>query len=374
MGPVLQPVKHDRTMTMLDQSLVRWLDERAEALDTDTAQADALMLRLALGNLFRIGVPAVHGGSGDKPSAAVKAVAELAQRSMSAAFVFWAQRAFIECVLASPNRGLVQRLLPALLQGRLAGAPGLSNGMKVLGGVDQPQVQLTPLPNGMRLNGSVPWASNLHRQGFVVALAAVAAQGGRAAVFALPHHAHGLRRETDLDLLGLRATNTAALRVDGVVLDEAWQLHPDAAAFLPAIRPIFVGLQCGLGLGLARASLRAARRALEGKRSILGDALAAQEGAVDAYWQQLASGIDEGRLRARPAELLALRVRMVELALAAVQLELQALGGAAYLRGAGNGFARRWREAAFLPIVTPSLAQLEAELARAKPGEGAAAP
>ena len=31
---------------------------------------------------------------------------------------------------------------------------------------------------------------------------------------------------------------------------------------------------------------------------------------------------------------------------------------------AGDGFARRWREAAFLPIVTPSLVQLKTELAK----------
>jgi alkylation response protein AidB-like acyl-CoA dehydrogenase len=352
-------------ITMLDQSLLRWLDERADALDTETGQADALVLRLALGNLFRAGVPAADGGSGESPSAAIGIVAELAQRSMSAAFVFWAQRAFIECVLASPNRTLVQRLMPALLQGRLAGAPGLSNGMKFMGGLDRLQTEYTPVPHGFRLNGRVPWATNLHRQGFVVALVAGDARGGNPAVFAVPHHANGLRREPDMDLVGLRSTNTAALRLDGALLDDAWQLHPDARTFLPAIRPAFVGLQCGLGLGLARASLRSARRALEGGGSVLGDELATLDAAVHDYWRQLSSGIDGGRLRDSPLELLELRIRMVELAIEAVQLELQALGGRAYLRGDGNGFARRWREAAFLPLVTPTLAQLKTELGRA---------
>jgi len=351
---------------MLDPSLIRWLDERAAALDSETAQADALIQRLALGNLFRAGVPAAEGGSGGKPSAAIEVAAELAQHSMCAAFVFWAQRASIECVLASPNRGLAQRLLPSLLQGRLGGAPGLSNAMKFLGGVDRLQTQFTPVPHGVRLNGKVPWATNLLRQGFAVVLAAGDAQGANPAVYAVPHHAHGLRREPDLDLIGLRATNTAALRLDGVVLDEAWQLHPDAKVFLPSIRPAFLGLQCGLGLGLARASVRAARRALEGGASVLGAELDKLDAAVETYWQQLSTGIDGGRLRERPLELLDMRIRMVELATSAVQLELQALGGRAYLRGESGGFARRWREAAFLPVVTPTLAQLKTELARAK--------
>ena len=48
----------------------------------------------------------------------------------------------------------------------------------------------------------------------------------------------------------------------------------------------------------------------------------------------------------------------------AVDLELLASGGRAYSRNGGLGFARRWREAAFIPIVTPSLTQLEGELLR----------
>ena len=48
----------------------------------------------------------------------------------------------------------------------------------------------------------------------------------------------------------------------------------------------------------------------------------------------------------------------------AVQLELQASGGKAYLCAHGSAFARRWRESAFVPIVTPSLVQLRAELLR----------
>jgi len=43
-------------------------------------------------------------------------------------------------------------------------------------------------------------------------------------------------------------------------------------------------------------------------------------------------------------------------------LELQAWGGQAYLDEQAPGFARRWRESAFIPVITPSLAQLEIQL------------
>jgi alkylation response protein AidB-like acyl-CoA dehydrogenase len=353
-------------MTILDESLIFWLKERAEALDEDAGLAATLVPRLALADLFKVGVPASEGGAGESPSAAIGAVADLAQHSLSAAFVYWAQRAFIECVLASPNRSLVRKLLPSLLDGGLAGAPGLSNAMKFLGGLDQPQARFVPIPAGHALNGRVAWATNLQRQGFVVALAAGDPQGSGASVFAVPHDADGLAREPDLDLVGLRGTSTAALRLCDVRIDEDWQLHPQATAFLPGVRPAFVGLQCGLGLGLARASLRSARQALEGSRSVLLGELEALEADVHDHWEALSTGIDSGRLREQPPALLDLRVRMVEIATKAVQLELQALGGRAYLRGENGGFTRRWREAAFLPVVTPTLAQLKTERARSQ--------
>jgi alkylation response protein AidB-like acyl-CoA dehydrogenase len=355
-------------MTMLNESLSLWLKERAEALDGDHELAGPLLARMAMDNLFGVGVPASEGGTGDGPSAAIAVVAGLAEHSLSAAFVFWAQRAFIECLLASPNRALVRSLLPSLLHGRLAGAPGLSNAMKALGGLDRLQTHFTPVPDGFVLNGKVAWATNLHRQGFAVALAAGTPDGRHTAVFALPHDAPGLTREPDLDLAGLRATGTAALRLDGVLLGGEWQLHPRALVFLPGVRPAFVGLQCGLGLGLARASLRAARQALEGSRSLLLGELEVLEATVYDYWQALSTGADSGRLGERPSGLLDLRMRMVEIATGAVQLELQALGGRAYLRGEDGGFGRRWREAAFLPILTPTLAQLKTERVRLSSG------
>jgi len=56
--------------------------------------------------------------------------------------------------------------------------------------------------------------------------------------------------------------------------------------------------------------------------------------------------------------------QMEEAPLKRIQLELQASGGKAYLSEHGAGFARRWRESAFVPIVTPSLVQLRTELNR----------
>lgn len=350
-------------MRLVDESLTVWLKQRAQALNSSTDEGSLLVPRFGLAGLFRTAVPVEHGGAGGSQSAAIAVVAELAEHSVSAAFVFWAQRASIECILQASNKGLQHRLLPELVNGLIAGAPGLSNGMKSLRGIDTWRMQCTRTSGRARLDGSVPWATNLQPQGFVALVAANEPQAGCPAVFAVPHRAPGLVREPDLDLAALRGTSTGSLTLADVMLDDDWMLHYDVRVFLPQVRPMFIGLQCGLGLGLARASLHIVRQVLEGRSSILHEELASLETEVDEYWHALSTGIDSGAVRDRPRDLLVLRMRMVEIATSAVQLELQALGGSALLNAGGAGFWRRMQEAAFLGVVTPTLVQLKTELA-----------
>ncbi|WP_420997371.1 acyl-CoA dehydrogenase family protein [Cupriavidus sp. 30B13] len=362
----------------LPADLAQWLAAHADGLDSGAADPAGVLPRLAQAGLFRIGVPQAQGGSGGTTTDAVEAVAAVAGYSQTAAFVLWGQRAFIEYVLHTPNRALAARLLPALLDGSLAGATGLSNAMKFLGGIEALQVSVEARAQdgdthaGWLVGGVVPWATNLHPAGFAVAVAA-ADTAGHAGVYAIPSGLPGVLRSADLDLIGLRSSYTASVRFDGVALDAGWLLHEDAHQFLPRVRPAFLGLQCGLAIGLARRAIAAAQGRPDGGRSVLDgerDALAAElAGAARA----LHDGLERGDFLAAPRALFGLRIRLVELAMAAVQLELQARGGAGYLHGRTDGFARRWREAAFLPIVTPSLVQLKTELARQAAQSGQAA-
>jgi hypothetical protein len=66
------------------------------------------------------------------------------------------------------------------------------------------------------------------------------------------------------------------------------------------------------------------------------------------------------------APLFRIRIELAEVVAKAMELELHAAGGAAYLNQVGRGFARRWREAAFIPVITPSLVQLKTALATAR--------
>lgn len=344
---------------LFSETLVAWLDAHAEALDAETRGGEELLGVLAGAGLLRTGVPEECGGSGGTVSSAIAVVAELAGHSLAAAFVFWAQRAVIECLLRSPNRQLANGLLPRLMDGTLAGAPGLSNAMRALTGFDRLQIHRTP----EGLAGMVPWATNLHPDGVVIAVAADPA-GGHPAVYAIEGDAKGLAIHPNADLAGLRGTRTGSVQLDRVPVTDHWLVDPDAKTFLPGLRPAFIALQCGWGLGLARACLRSARSAIGAAPSILLPEIGQLEQAVEAYWSALSDRIDGDAFGGRTAELFTARLGMVDLATSASDLELQALGSRAYSRSSGQAFARRRREVAFLAIVTPSMVQLKTELAR----------
>lgn len=347
------------------------LAQHADALNsgvyTDFTDNDVVPY-LAQQGLTRIGVPTAQGGLGGTNVDVVQALAEVAEQSLAAAFVMWGHRCMTDMLLQTDNAGLRERLLPSLLAGELAGATGLSNAMKYLGGIEALQLQAKPqaadaqLAAGWQIHGRMHWVTNLRPAGFVVAAAVQPEHEAPAAVFALESQRTGMQRSPNLDLQAMRGSNTAAIDVAHVEVGPAQLLHSDAKAFLPKIRPNFLGLQCGMSIGLARASLAAAKQHARGTRDILGERIALVAARLQAHTDQMYEGLQQGAFAAQPAALFKLRIALAHDVQEAVSLELQASGGRAYLVGQAPGFMRRWLEAAFIPLITPSLSQLEFQL------------
>lgn len=349
---------------MLADSDRDWFAQHADTLDQDAAHAHLLVPQLARASLLAIGVPRALGGSGGDVRDAVLAIAAVAEQSLASAFAFWGQRVVIELLLQTRNAALRARWLAPLLQGECAGASGLSNVMKFLSGIESLNITASARDDGpgWRLDGSVPWCTNLRKQGFLAAVAVARADGGPPMLVALPAERLGLARSDDLDLIALRGSNTASLALHGVAIAEDDLLAAAAPQFLPDARPAFMGLQCGMSIGLARAALQAAGQRVGDGRHVLQAPLRAQRELLDATVDALLAGLADQRFAAAPQLLFGLRLRLNDVVQQAVQLELQASGGRAYHRDQPGGFARRWREAAFIPIITPSVTQLLGEL------------
>ncbi|MGX9430456.1 MULTISPECIES: acyl-CoA dehydrogenase family protein [Bradyrhizobium] len=347
----------------VDAELAAWLDRNAFSLDTENTLAGELLPRLAAGGLLGAGLPVADGGAGGDVTDGVEAIAAASEHSVAAGFVLWAHRSYIEYLLQSPNAGLRQALLPDLLAGRVAGATGLSNAMKFLSGIEELQVNVRAQADGLVLDGMLPWVTNLRWQGFHLAVAVARKHRRGAFIASVAHDDAGLSRSADLDIIALRASNTAGATLSGVQIDADRVIHPDANVWLPEVRPAFLGLQCGMSIGLARRALAEAHGRLAPRRQILTEPVIALTSALVEQESNLREGLRSGMFRAKPEALFKIRIALADIVMQAVGLELQSTGGRGYLRASGASFDRRWREAAFIPVVTPSLVQLKTALA-----------
>lgn len=345
--------------------LTLWLNQHASELDAGGDAQHQLLSKLAESGLFRIGVPAEFGGDGQPIFAAADAIAEVARHSLTAAFVAWGHRTLIDYLVQSPNSELAQRWLPQLLSGHVAGATALSNAMKYLSGIEAIQITATPDNNGLVLNGKLFWVTNLDPKGFLVAAIVQNTDTGAPAIVAIDSRSTGVKRSDNLDLVALRGSSTAALQLDSVHISESDIIHLDARHFCPAIRPHFLGLQCGMSIGHVRASLDIiSGHVRRPGRDYLQAELDGLQKQLDQHTNTLQQGLADGTFAEVPARLFQLRIDLAGLVQLAANSELEASGGSAYLLDQHNGFERRWREAAFIPVVSPSVSQLKGELAK----------
>ncbi|AOA59467.1 acyl-CoA dehydrogenase family protein [Acinetobacter larvae] len=350
---------------MLDATLQQWLVQQADALHAGQPEpSHALLKHLAAADCFRHGVPTAWGGLGDPFTAAIETIADLAEYSFTAAFVCWSQRTYIEYILHTEAVHL-RETLADLLTAKLAGATALSNAMKFLSGLEPLQIHAVAHAEGWALTGKLPWVSNFHPDGFSVAVAADSADGAQ--LFIVESTLAGFTRHADLDLIGLRGSATAAASLKQVQVDSRARLSDDAVTYLQHIRPAFLALQCGLAIGLTRRCLQ------QVQANKHAPYLLAQAEQLSVRLSDLTHKLYQGLLQKififEHAQLFQLRIALSALSQQAIQLELSSAGGKAYLHAYDDGFARRFIEAAFIPIVTPSIVQLQSALLKTRSSE-----
>lgn len=353
-------------MVKLPDDLRDWLAHSAEDIDLGRIPASEILPRLAAARLPHQGVPVALGGAGGDAADALAAVIAVAEESLAASFILWGHRCYIEFLVQTPNAALREAQLADVLAGRVAGASGLSNAMKFLAGLEPLQITAREDGDDLIIDGKLPWVTNLRSDGFHVAAAADRADGGPAIIISLSSNDVGVTRSDDLSLMGMRSSDTASVRIESVRIPRDRVIASNAPQWLPIVRPLFIAMQCGMAIGLASRSLREAEHSGGAGRSVLADDIATQRDLLNQETQALATGLRDGSFVANCVPLFKQRIRLTDLVTQATALELQTGGGRCYLSEPGRDFARRWREAAFIPVVTPSIVQLRAVLAAAK--------
>lgn len=341
--------------------LVREAAATASDIDAGRLPATTHLRAVAASGLLEAEIDAVlAGAAASDVSTSAELIAALAGECVPTAFGLWAHRVVTDYLARGALTPATDAALAQLRRADAVGATGMAQALKALAGIGDLGIEATPdaAGGGYVLTGFVSWISNLVEDAVLVLPARLPDGGGLVAWVRLG--TPGLAARPVTGLLALDATASGTLRLDGVRLPADQVLSTDLAGFVRAVKPTFLVLQTSFAAGLIRRSWAAAEDALDrGENAVFGpDAAALGTEVADflARWRAAASGPAATPLR----DLLQLRLDATRLATRVTRLEATLAGGRGYQ--AASAANRRFREAAFLPVQSPSEGHLLWEL------------
>lgn len=326
--------------------------ERARALDL--AEVD---LRDDLSELAELDLFDVEARPLSEVSPLVEA---LGGESLTVAFGAWAQRMTAEYLRIGADRSDVAReLYESVASGARPGVTGMAAAQRQAVGLGDVPMVATPDGDGYILSGPIAWASNVYEDSVMVLSANT--PDHRSLVIVVRASDPGVTIRKAPKLLALDATASTMLQFDDVRVPAERVLGDDLPEFLVNVRPQFLLLQTAFCIGIAGRALKEAEPRLGG----LGEFYATDHAKLVEEHERLHRLLADQS--ADPAgqymqDLLQLRLDGVELAVGATRLEMSVSGGMGYAQASAAN--RRFREATFLPVQSPTQAQLNWELDR----------
>ncbi|WP_409435722.1 acyl-CoA dehydrogenase [Mycobacterium sp. SMC-14] len=326
--------------------------DRAEALDSGGLDVRADLARFGSAGFFESAL------RDDGLPELVSMIEHTAAASLAVGFSLWAHTMAVTYLAHAPAPARAERLA-ALSSGARAGVTAMAAGLKQVAGLGPVPLVADGSGDDLRITGPIHWASNVFDDSLIVLPAR--RPDGATLVAVVDANDPGITINPAPDLMALGATASTSLRLHDVPVPPEQILTDDLASFVSTIRPTFLLLQTAFCVGVAAAAIEGAGHA--------SGRLAEQFGAEHAELGQQLHGLRDklltltGRSHAAGlAEIIRLRLDAATTAVDATRLESTLAGGAGYAtRSAAN---RRFREAAFLPIQSPSEGQLRWELSR----------
>jgi alkylation response protein AidB-like acyl-CoA dehydrogenase len=343
-------------LSMLTSDVARQIANNATGLDQGHRDTRGNVALLARNGLLGLGAPGNH----DRALPAMAAViAEVAGHCLSTAFSAWAHRMTVEYLSSAATSWSLSTAAALTGTGPL-GVTGMASAFKDAAGCGSIELTATATVGGYRLSGTLRWASNLYSDSIMVTAAQTG--GGEKIVVAVPLATDGVTIGDHFELLALGSTASSSVKLDDVYVGDEQVLSRDIDAFLTIVRPTFLVLQSAMCLGLARRCLDEVQHSLSGVNATFGvefDTRTAQLAAFDSQLTAFAAAVG-GPATPAKHDLLALRLAAADTVSAAAALEIRTAGGKGYARR--TDASRRFREAAFIPVQSPSEAQLRWEL------------
>ena len=298
---------------------------------------------------------------------AVADMAAVASLCMSTAFCTWCQDACGWYLENTDNSALRARLQPGLADGALLGGTGLSNPIKALSGIEGFNLRAKRTQGGYIVTGVLPWVSNLGDGHWFGTIFEDADDPAHRLMAMVQCGQPGVEIRQNVKYTTLEGTGTYSVRFRRAFISDDLLLADPLGDMVGRIRPGFILLQTGMGLGVIRASIDAMLQA-DVQQKATNRFLPRRPPYFEASLEKLQA--DVMRLAATPRDSSAEYVRQVlEVRLRTGELTLQATEAAMLHTGArafivGSPVQRRLREGYFVAMITPSSRHLAKELSR----------
>ncbi|OBI68272.1 acyl-CoA dehydrogenase family protein [Mycobacterium sp. E796] len=345
----------------LDLELLEDIRAHAGALDAGEHHSRRSFAALGAAGLLGIGAP---GNADGRLPEMAEVVRRISGECMSTGFSVWAHRMTVEYLLTAATPFSIAAARP-LLAGTALGVTAMASAFKEAAGCGSLELTAAPVDGGYELSGPIRWASNLYPDSTMVTAARTDA--GEKLIVALPLDTPGVVVGEHFDLLALGSTASSYLNLQSAYVPAEQVLSRDFDGFLRTVRPTFLVLQSAMCLGLTRTTVEESRPGLTGVNAVFAadvERIAEKLASAEATLARLAAAVGGSETSRTPTkkELLSLRLAAAELAGASADLEIRTAGGKGY--ASRTSASRRYREAAFIPVQSPSEAQLRWELAR----------
>lgn len=338
----------------------------ADAIDREGTYPAQVLQELGKAGLYR--AQTRLDGAPDFVST-LKGVAEVSKVCGATGFMVWCQAACTLYMERSGNPALGGDTYRRHVDGDTLGGTALSNPMKAMTGIEPMLLRAERVADGYIVDGTLPWVSNLGAGHYFGAAATVHEQGetARDIMFMVPCQGAGIELKACPSFAGMEGTGTWGVRFTQFKVDASNLITDRVPQFLDEIRPAFILLQVGFGLGVAQGAIDtmwAVEQQLGHVNQFLHDRPADLQAELDALTLRthgLAQLLSEGKAASR-LDVLDVRAHASELALRAAQSALLHQGARGYLLS--SSVQRRVRESHFVAIVTPALKHLRREMAK----------
>jgi len=286
-------------------------------------------------------------------------VRETAKYCMTTGFNFWCHMAALTYVRKSDSPFLKKEVLPGLENGDILGGAGLSNPMKFYAGLDKIYLKAERVSGGFKINGALPFVSNLGVDHWFGVIGQVGDSGSNRVMALISCKMEGLKLKEKLDFIGLNGSATYTCQFKDVFVPSEQIIRENADSFIEEVRPAFVLYQLPLGFGVIHSAIQSIEKAVNKQQGcnqylpVQGDDIAKELAAIEERFEAL--NFDE--LETQWKSILQLRLDTVYLTLKAVQTAMIHQGGAAYIQN--SDCERRLREAYFFANLTPTIKHLE---------------